>query len=189
MSEFDPSDVPGAYRASGEPTRSERLVRGLKREPGVRTGVLGRSHTARKFGMINLAIAVTGAVSLLCEPAQASEIRLAIRGATSQEVTLTVRQDPVVREFFRLRDAWLGDTKAQMGGVADTDHPAYRSIIGLGAPVVPLLLNELRSRSGDWQNALSAITGVDPVPEEDWGDYDKAVQHWLDWGRKAGFGG
>jgi hypothetical protein len=62
-------------------------------------------------------------------------------------------------------------------------HPAFRAIIDLGPPVVPLLLHDLERESAHWFEALKAITGEDPVRPEDWGNIPKMRDAWLAWGR------
>jgi hypothetical protein len=65
-------------------------------------------------------------------------------------------------------------------------HPAYQAIIGLGAPVVPLLLQDLAREPAHWFEALKAITGEDPVRPEDWGRVRAMAAAWLAWGRSRG---
>ena len=67
---------------------------------------------------------------------------------------------------------------------------AYQSIIGMGQPAVPLLLGQLKSERDDpdqWFWALCAITGCQPVPEEDLGEFVKMARHWLAWGARNGY--
>ena len=66
-------------------------------------------------------------------------------------------------------------------------HRSYLGIIGLAAradrhEVERLLLEELQKEPDHWFEALSAITGEDPVKPED--DFDQAVDAWLEWGRQ-----
>jgi hypothetical protein len=91
----------------------------------------------------------------------------------------------VRRKFDALVQQWLLDT----GDLSVLDkafmHPAYLQIIGMGVPAIPLLLDELRNRTGYWFLALRSITGYDPVQEGD--NYDAAVERWLQWGRDLGW--
>ena len=48
-----------------------------------------------------------------------------------------------------------------------TAHSAYQSIIALGAPVVPHILNCLAAEPDRWFVALHAITGASPVEPSD----------------------
>ncbi len=60
----------------------------------------------------------------------------------------------------------------------------------MGQPAVPLLLGQLKSERDDpdqWFWALCAITGCQPVPEEDLGEFVKMARHWLAWGARNGY--
>jgi hypothetical protein len=63
-------------------------------------------------------------------------------------------------------------------------HPAYQRIIGLGPDVVPYILNELSDNGGHWSWALQALTGDNPVKEEDKGRVKRMAEAWINWGRK-----
>ena len=65
-------------------------------------------------------------------------------------------------------------------------HPAYQEVIGMGKPVVPLLLAELRRELDDWFWALHAITGAQPMPSECRGNLKKMADAWLKWGSDQG---
>ena len=63
--------------------------------------------------------------------------------------------------------------------------PAYQEIIGMGKPAVSLILSQLRSEGDQpdmWFWALKAITGIDPVHEDDRGDMVAMAKAWLEWG-------
>jgi hypothetical protein len=64
--------------------------------------------------------------------------------------------------------------------------PEYQRIIGLGRPVVPLLLRDLQREPDFWFWALECITGEDPVPEGVRGDIRASANAWLEWGRERG---
>jgi len=64
-------------------------------------------------------------------------------------------------------------------------HPAYQRIIGLGLPVVPLILRALAQQPAHWFWALQAITGDDPVPPD--ATPSEARAAWLAWGRERGY--
>lgn len=62
--------------------------------------------------------------------------------------------------------------------------PAYQSIIGMGPSAVPLILAELRLEGDEpdqWFWALKAITGADPVSDEDRGDFVAMARAWFEW--------
>lgn len=39
-------------------------------------------------------------------------------------------------------------------------HPAYRQIIEMGQPALPLIFRELERNGGEWFDALQSITGA-----------------------------
>ena len=63
-------------------------------------------------------------------------------------------------------------------------HPAYQQIIGMGERAVPLLIEEMKERPDQWDWALRAITGNDPVPRESWGKLKDIAAAWVAWGRE-----
>ena len=91
--------------------------------------------------------------------------------------------DSVAEQFARLSAQWKSDTKVISSGPRRVMHGAYQQIIGLGQPVVPLLLADLPN---DWFFALWAITQTDPVPPADRGDIDAMTRAWREWGSAQG---
>jgi hypothetical protein len=92
----------------------------------------------------------------------------------------------LVARFAALAAEWKAATEFLSSSSAMVTHPAYRAIIALGPPVVPLLLRDLERESVHWFEALRAITGEDPVPRERWGDIPAMASAWLAWGRERG---
>lgn len=62
----------------------------------------------------------------------------------------------------------------------------YQAIIGMGLPVVPLILEDLKHKPHHWFWALEVITDVNPVPEDARGDVRRIADAWIDWGRREG---
>jgi hypothetical protein len=58
-------------------------------------------------------------------------------------------------------------------------HPSYLRVIGLGKPVIPLLIKELQGSPDHWFSALEAITGENPVALN--ASFDQAVAAWVEW--------
>src|SRR6266849_3282276 len=82
----------------------------------------------------------------------------------------TPRAESVEEQFERLAAAWHKAVAHHSSSRIRDNHPAYQEIIGIGPAVVPLLLRDLDINRRHWFAALSAITGVDPVSEEDAGN-------------------
>ena len=56
----------------------------------------------------------------------------------------------------------------------------------MGPSVVPLILSRLESEGSEpdhWFWALRALTGANPVTENECGDIAKMARAWIDWGK------
>jgi len=116
-----------------------------------------------------------------CQPKPVSE-------ASSEPPT--VARGAVVgsrRRFSDLADEWRRDT-APLSSVARMAlHPAYQEVIGMGQAALPMILAELAREPGHWFWALRAITGENPVTEEDAGDLLRMRDAWIRLGRERGW--
>lgn len=65
--------------------------------------------------------------------------------------------------------------------------PEYLRIIGMGERAIPLILEDLRRKPDHWFAALHAITGENPVSEEQHGRLDQMAEAWIKWGEENGF--
>jgi hypothetical protein len=68
----------------------------------------------------------------------------------------------------------------------------YQGIIGMGDDAVPLIASQLKLEGDDpdhWFWALEAITGANPVKQEDRGDTVKMARSWIDWIESEGYAG
>jgi hypothetical protein len=88
--------------------------------------------------------------------------------------------------FEELRDQWLEESAVHSLLDYVCTLKSYQEIIGMGRPVLPLLLEELESRPNRWFWALQAISGADPVPTEARGRMAEMAAAWLEWGRQQG---
>jgi hypothetical protein len=83
--------------------------------------------------------------------------------------------ETIEEEFRRVASVRRTETAYVSSSSDLVAHPAFQEIIGMGSPIIPLLLRELESRTGHWHRALRQITGSDPVPPADRGNVDKAA--------------
>lgn len=95
----------------------------------------------------------------------------------------------VEQDFARLAEEWKNDTMHWSSVTKMISHRNYLGIIGLAGrasrrEVERLLLEELQREPDHWFDALSAVTGEDPVKPEH--DFDQATEAWLQWGREKG---
>ena len=89
--------------------------------------------------------------------------------------------------FDELAEIWKADTALLSSVYQKALHPAYQRIIGLGEPVVPILLDALaRGDYDEWYWALRAITGEDPVSDSVRGNVEQMAEAWMQWGKKKG---
>jgi hypothetical protein len=88
--------------------------------------------------------------------------------------------------FRRLAAEW----KEQSRYLSNTAQMAllrpYQRIIGMGPPVVPLILEELQREPNQWFWALEAITDENPVPPEAAGRVRLIAEVWVEWGKRNG---
>jgi hypothetical protein len=89
--------------------------------------------------------------------------------------------------FDRLATEWKEQSRYLSNTAQMAMLPPYQRIIGMGLPVVPLLLEELRREPNQWFWALEAITDANPVPPEASGRVRAMAQAWIDWGKQHGF--
>ena len=106
------------------------------------------------------------------------------RSRWSERLTLVLGGQPRER-FMDLMARWKRDVRFLSDTNEICSHPAYQEIIGLGLPVLPLILAELQTDPDHWFWALRAITGVDPVPEQHLGDLQLMARDWLNWAEEC----
>jgi hypothetical protein len=90
-------------------------------------------------------------------------------------------------EFNSLAEEWRAETGMLSLVTQKSMHPAYQKIIGMGQPVVPLILRDLEQKPDHWFWALRAITGDNPVKPEQRGRMKMMAQAWIEWGKEHGY--
>jgi hypothetical protein len=81
--------------------------------------------------------------------------------------------------FERDRDVWLAKS-ATMSSIVDMAMlPEYQRIIGLGAAVVPLIIEELRTEADHWFWALVSVVGEDHGTGAE--TISEAAERWVTW--------
>jgi hypothetical protein len=96
--------------------------------------------------------------------------------------------DASLRERFeRLAKDWREQSRYLSNTAQIAMLKPYQRIIGLGMPVVPLILGELQREPDQWFWALEAITEEDPVPPTSRGKVSSMAQAWIDWGKEHGY--
>ena len=96
--------------------------------------------------------------------------------------------EPADHERFQeLADQWEEETFFLSRSDHAIAHPVHQEIISLGQPVVPFILDRMRSQGGHWFEALQRITGEDPVSPADYGNIAAMQRSWLQWGEDRGY--
>jgi hypothetical protein len=106
--------------------------------------------------------------------------------SASVEINISLK---IETEFRDLAQVWRKETINLSFSHQKAQHQAYKKIIALGWPVVPIILTELKQKPSLWFDALTAITGEDPIVghPEVYGDVKAMAQCWIDWGKQKGF--
>lgn len=94
---------------------------------------------------------------------------------------------PAKMEFCRLAVEWKQETYWDSSVTQKILHPSYQQIIGMGPIAVGWILQALRQDADFWFDALTAITGEQPVMIEHAGDIQAMANDWLKWGRHNGY--
>jgi hypothetical protein len=97
-----------------------------------------------------------------------------------------VSREPIEQRFASLAATWRADRAVSSSFSEMVLQPSYQRIIGLGPRVVPSILAELAQKPDHWFWALTAITGDNPVRDDDAGDIGAMTNAWLLWGKKQG---
>ena len=88
-------------------------------------------------------------------------------------------------KFKKLAAEWKAEKGARSSITQAALCRSYLSIIAMGEEkAVPFILAQLKSEGDDpdqWFLALRVLTDVDPVADEDRGNYPKMAQAWLKW--------
>src|ERR1700733_14515869 len=101
-----------------------------------------------------------------------------MKTATKKPVEVP-ESETLEEKFQRLASAWQDGVAHLSSSTKRENYPAYREIITLGAPVIPVLLRDLERTQRHWFTALRVISGENPVPEGDAGDIPKMVDAWI----------
>lgn len=93
-------------------------------------------------------------------------------------------ENEVERRFAKYLNQWRRETWFMSSVKKRTANINYLSIVSLGRPAIPLILQDLK-RSGDhWFLALRVLADEDPA--EGSGDFNQQREAWLQWGSRKG---
>src|SRR5712692_8443635 len=103
---------------------------------------------------------------------------------TASILPLSSSASAMGERFHRLASEWKEQARYLSNSMRMAMLPPYQRIIGMGMPVVPLILEELRREPHHWFWALEAITEHNPVPPESLGKIQAMADAWVKWGIK-----
>jgi hypothetical protein len=89
--------------------------------------------------------------------------------------------------FERLTAQWKDQARYLSNTAQIALLPAYQRIIGMGEPVVPLILEDLQREPDQWFWALESITEENPVTSEIAGRTMSMADAWIQWGKQRGY--
>jgi hypothetical protein len=104
----------------------------------------------------------------------------------SQAITAHSSEADIRERFRRLAAEWKEKSRYLSNTAQMAMLRPYQRIIGMGMPVVPLILEELKREPDQWFWALEAITGENAVPSEAAGKVSLMARAWVEWGAQRG---
>ena len=116
-----------------------------------------------------------------------------IASIVERQIELFPQTQAVTDDYFLfkyLADKWQTERGATSSLTAMVLCPAYQSIIGMGPKAIPFIISRLAAEGNNpdhWSWALQALTGVNPVSEDDSGNLVRMARSWLDWAASEGY--
>ena len=110
-----------------------------------------------------------------------------VTGAASPYISQVVPdKDGLGKTFESLKNEWVRRTMFVNSMSDINDSEPLKKIIALGAPVIPLILADLKSDPKHWFFALRKLTGANPIKVSEAGNLSKMRAAWLNWASKKG---
>ncbi len=104
-----------------------------------------------------------------------------------QGLTASSQRETVEERFDRLSRQWKRKSEFLSSISQMAMLPEYQQIIGMGSEVLSYILESLRREPDHWFWALNAITGVNPIRDEDRGHIQRMTEAWIEWGIREGY--
>lgn len=125
---------------------------------------------------------------VLLSKAEYERLQSSHQSISSQATSKSTPIDSALSErFYSLTTLWQRDVEGLSSTTQMVKHPAYREIVEMGMPIVPLLLQELKNDPLYWLDALHTITGENPIDPEQRGRVRQMADAWLTWGERQGY--
>jgi hypothetical protein len=95
--------------------------------------------------------------------------------------------DEFETSFRRLAEEWKSETAPLSSIRLKKEHPAYRRLVALGEPAIPLILADLARQPSHLFWALRDITNVNPADPGVAKDFRDVIRCWIEWGQAQGY--
>jgi hypothetical protein len=89
--------------------------------------------------------------------------------------------------FHRLADEWKSETAPLSSIRRKKQHPAYRKLVEMGEPAIPLILADLARKPSHLFWVLPEITKANPVDRDVAENLLDVINSWIAWGRDQGY--
>jgi hypothetical protein len=96
--------------------------------------------------------------------------------------------DEIETSFHRLAEEWKSETAPLSSIRLKKEHPAYRQLVAIGEPAIPLILADLARKPSHLFWVLRDITRVNPADPRVAKDFLDVIRAWIEWGRAQGYG-
>ena len=114
------------------------------------------------------------------------EFKITKPSSTDHVVFVWGSEPQAVQEFNKRAERWRIDTSFQSSLAAKFLHEDYQTIMAMGEPVIPLILERLKTRHEEWFWALKHLAkGKDAAKQAD--NPTDAAKAWLRWGKRKGY--
>ncbi len=89
--------------------------------------------------------------------------------------------------FHRIAEEWKSETAPLSSIRLKKQHPAYRQLVSMGEPAIPLILADLSREPSRLFWVLRDITQMNPADPRVARDFRDVIQSWIEWGRAEGY--
>ena len=97
------------------------------------------------------------------------------------------KTDAIESSFHRLAEQWKSETAPLSSIRLKKEHPAYRQLVAMGEPAIPLILADLARKPSHLFWVLRDITNLNPADPSVAKDFRDVIQSWIEWGRAQGY--
>ncbi len=114
-----------------------------------------------------------------------TELTSASLPAESSSAHASVHTLQIVQDFNERAERWRRETSFQSSLAAKFMHEDYQTIMAMGTPAIPLILNRLKTAHEHWFWALRHLARRDIAEGAD--NPVDATKAWLKWGKDKGY--